>query len=246
MYDFATTKTEFFVFFTPKALRYYFNRFLIKARLCDYNDWHLKYIPVFFFSPDVSIPKHVYNVHYTKRFFMPTDRTYLQQIHPVSFIFICYKLPYVLPLVSFFVDRFLRIRDSQPQPFYNTEIIGNVIDLCPVGALTSKPYSFTARPWELVSTESIDIFDSLCSNIRIDSRGSELLRILPRLNYLINNEWITDKVRFCYDGLKNDRLVTPLIRGYSFSPSNYPWIGNSTFIKPWRGFWGDPNIPDYY
>jgi NADH dehydrogenase/NADH:ubiquinone oxidoreductase subunit G len=71
---------------------------------------------------------------------------------------------------------------------FSGEIIGNVIDLCPVGALTSKQYAFTGRPWEMVSTESLDILDSLCSNIRIDSRGSEVMRVLPRLNYLINNE----------------------------------------------------------
>ena len=105
-----------------------------------------------------------------------------------TFLFVNYKLSPVLSLVSFYVDRVLRIKDVNPQPFYNTEIIGNVIDLCPVGALTSKPYSFTARSWELISTESIDILDSLCSNIRIDSRGSELMRVLPRLNALINNE----------------------------------------------------------
>jgi NADH dehydrogenase/NADH:ubiquinone oxidoreductase subunit G len=71
---------------------------------------------------------------------------------------------------------------------FGGEIIGNVIDLCPVGALTSKPYAFTGRPRELVSTESLDILDSLCSNIIIDTRGAEVMRILPRLNYLINNE----------------------------------------------------------
>lgn len=71
---------------------------------------------------------------------------------------------------------------------FPTEITGNVIDLCPVGALTSKPYAFIGRPWELVSTESLDILDSLCSNIRIDTRGSEIMRVLPRLNYLVNNE----------------------------------------------------------
>lgn len=127
-------------------------------------------------------------MHYAKRFFGPLDNTMSGYTNNISFLFVCYKLPNVLPLVSFYVDRFLRIRDRSPQPFYNTEIIGNVIDLCPVGALTSKPYSFTSRPWELVSTESIDIFDSLCSNIRVDSRGSELMRVLPRLNYLVNNE----------------------------------------------------------
>ena len=78
--------------------------------------------------------------------------------------------------------------DSVNLGFLNTEIIGNVIDLCPVGALTSKPYSFTARPWEIVSTESIDVLDSLCSNIRIDCSGYKIMRVLPRLNTLINTE----------------------------------------------------------
>ncbi|PVU88207.1 hypothetical protein BB559_005677 [Furculomyces boomerangus] len=93
-----------------------------------------------------------------------------------------------------------------------TEMSGNIIDLCPVGALTSKPYSFKARPWELKSTESIDVMDGIGSNIRVDSRGSEVLRILPRTNDLINEEWINDKTRFALDGLKNQRLVNPLIR----------------------------------
>jgi len=87
-----------------------------------------------------------------------------------------------------------------------SELSGNVIDLCPVGALTSKPYAFKSRSWELKKTESIDVMDSLCSNIRIDSRGVEVMRILPRLNEEINEEWISDKTRFCYDGLKYQRL----------------------------------------
>jgi NADH-quinone oxidoreductase chain G len=93
-----------------------------------------------------------------------------------------------------------------------SEISGNVIDLCPVGALTSKPYAFTARPWELSHTESIDIFDGFGSNIRIDVRGSEIMRILPKANDFLNQEWITDKIRFCYDGLKIQRLTTPFYK----------------------------------
>ncbi|KAE8375879.1 hypothetical protein BDV26DRAFT_266805 [Aspergillus bertholletiae] len=93
-----------------------------------------------------------------------------------------------------------------------SELSGNVIDLCPVGALTSKPYAFRARPWELKHTESIDVHDALGSNIRIDSRGMEVMRILPRLNDDINEEWINDKSRFACDGLKTQRLTTPLIR----------------------------------
>jgi len=95
---------------------------------------------------------------------------------------------------------------------FNSELSGNVIDLCPVGALTSKPYAFMARPWELRSTESIDLSDSVGSNIRIDSRGTEILRILPRFNEEINEEWISDKTRFAYDGLKVQRLNTPYIK----------------------------------
>ncbi|KAB8214191.1 hypothetical protein BDV33DRAFT_38800 [Aspergillus novoparasiticus] len=94
----------------------------------------------------------------------------------------------------------------------DSELSGNVIDLCPVGALTSKPYAFRARPWELKHTESIDIHDALGSNIRIDSRGMEVMRIIPRLNDDINEEWINDKSRFACDGLKTQRLTTPLIR----------------------------------
>ncbi len=93
-----------------------------------------------------------------------------------------------------------------------SELSGNVIDLCPVGALTSKPYAFTARPWELKKTESIDIHDALGSNIRIDSKGAEVMRILPRLNEDINEEWLADKARFAYDGLRLQRLDQPYIR----------------------------------
>ena len=94
----------------------------------------------------------------------------------------------------------------------DTELSGNVIDLCPVGALTSKPYAFRARPWELKRTESIDVMDGLGSNIRVDSRGLEVMRIIPRLNDDVNEEWIDDKTRFACDGLKTQRLTMPLVR----------------------------------
>lgn len=94
----------------------------------------------------------------------------------------------------------------------SSELSGNIIDLCPVGALTSKPYAFTARSWELVKTESIDVLDAVGSNIRIDSRGKVVMRILPRLNEDINEEWISDKTRFSYDGLKLQRLDKPYIK----------------------------------
>ena len=94
----------------------------------------------------------------------------------------------------------------------DSEMSGNVIDLCPVGALTSKPYAFRARPWELDHSESIDVLDGLGSNIRVDARGMEIMRVIPRLNDDINEEWINDKTRFACDGLKTQRLTTPLIR----------------------------------
>ncbi|OKL58817.1 NADH-ubiquinone oxidoreductase subunit, mitochondrial [Talaromyces atroroseus] len=94
----------------------------------------------------------------------------------------------------------------------SSELSANVIDLCPVGALTSKPYAFRARPWELNHTESIDVLDALGSNIRVDARGMEVMRIIPRLNDNVNEEWINDKTRFACDGLKTQRLTTPLIR----------------------------------
>ena len=95
----------------------------------------------------------------------------------------------------------------------HSELSGNVIDLCPVGALTSKPYAFTARPWELTKTESIDVMDAQGSNIRVDARGNEVLRVLPRLHEEINEEWISDKTRFACDGLSRQRLDRPYVRG---------------------------------
>ncbi len=95
-----------------------------------------------------------------------------------------------------------------------SELSGNVIDLCPVGALTSKPYVFEARPWELKKTESIDVMDAVGSNIRIDTYGWEVKRILPKINESINEEWISDKTRYACDGLKYQRLDTPYIRSH--------------------------------
>ena len=89
---------------------------------------------------------------------------------------------------------------------------GNIIDLCPVGALVSKPYAFTARPWELTKTETIDVMDALGSNIRVDTKGREVMRILPRNHDGVNEEWISDKTRFVWDGLRRQRLDTPYIR----------------------------------
>ncbi len=93
-----------------------------------------------------------------------------------------------------------------------SELSGNMIDVCPVGALTSKPYAFAARSWELRKTESVDVLDAVGSNIRVDARGSEVMRILPRIHEDVNEEWISDKTRFAYDGLKRQRLDTPYVR----------------------------------
>jgi NADH-quinone oxidoreductase subunit G len=93
-----------------------------------------------------------------------------------------------------------------------SELSANVVDLCPVGALTSKPYVFEARPWELKKTESIDVMDAIGSNIRVDTYGWEVKRILPRINEDINEEWISDKTRHACDGLSNQRLDTPYIK----------------------------------
>ncbi len=93
-----------------------------------------------------------------------------------------------------------------------SELQGNVVDLCPVGALTSKPFAFTARPWELNKTESIDVMDAVGSAIRVDTRGREVMRILPRVNEAVNEEWISDKTRYIWDGLKTQRLDRPYVR----------------------------------
>ncbi len=95
-----------------------------------------------------------------------------------------------------------------------SELSGNVIDLCPVGALTSKPYAFTARPWELTKTESIDVMDAVGSHVRVDARGREVKRFLPRLHEGINEEWLADKSRFVWDGLNRQRLDTPYVRDH--------------------------------
>lgn len=94
----------------------------------------------------------------------------------------------------------------------NSEMSGNIIDLCPVGALTLKPYAFRARPWELKRTETIDVMDAVGSSVRVDARGIEVMRVMPRLNDEVNEEWISDKTRFACDGLKTQRLTTPMVR----------------------------------
>ena len=94
----------------------------------------------------------------------------------------------------------------------NTELSGNLVDVCPVGALTSKPYAFNARPWELKKVNSIDVMDAVGSNIRVDVRGREVLRVLPRIHEDVNEEWITDKTRYITDGLSRQRIDRPYVR----------------------------------
>ena len=111
-----------------------------------------------------------------------------------------------------------------------SELQGNVVDLCPVGALTSKPYAFAARPWELTKTETIDVMDALGSAIRVDARGREVMRILPRVNDDVNEEWISDKTRHVVDGLR-DAAARPALRPRSTAAcSRRPGRRRSTAI----------------
>ncbi len=104
-----------------------------------------------------------------------------------------------------------------------SEMVGNIVDLCPVGALVSKPYSFTARPWELTKTETIDVMDALGSNIRVDTKGREVMRILPRNHDGVNEEWLADKSRYVWDGLRRQRLDKPYIReNGKLRPATWP------------------------
>jgi len=119
-----------------------------------------------------------------------------------------------------------------------SELSGNMIDLCPVGALTNSPYAFNARPWELKKTESFDVTDAVGSSIRIDARGPEVKRILPRLNEDVNEEWISDKARFSCDGLKNQRLDTPYVRrDGKLIAATWPeaFSGIADALKPLKG-----------
>lgn len=120
---------------------------------------------------------------------------------------------------------------------FNSELSGNIIDLCPVGALTSKNYAFIARPWELRSVESLDIFDTFGSRIRIDSRGLNILRILPSYNKFINEEWISDKIRFCFDGLNKQRLNSPMIKNVeNFLFVEISWVYSFSIL--FKNFFG--------
>ncbi|KAM8903778.1 NADH-ubiquinone oxidoreductase 75 kDa subunit, mitochondrial isoform 1-T1 [Spinachia spinachia] len=109
------------------------------------------------------------------------------------------------------------------EKMFMSELSGNVIDVCPVGALTSKPYAFTARPWETRKTESIDVLDAVGSNILVSTRGGEVMRVMPRLHEDVNEEWISDKTRFAYDGLKRQRLTQPMVRNDSGQLTPSTW-----------------------
>ncbi|MEM1005112.1 MAG: NADH-quinone oxidoreductase subunit NuoG [Pseudomonadota bacterium] len=120
-----------------------------------------------------------------------------------------------------------RGEDAEITSYLNQTLVsnlqGNIIDLCPVGALTSKPYAFTARPWELTKTESIDVMDALGSNIRVDTKGREVMRFLPRNHDGVNEEWISDKTRFVWDGLRRQRLDKPYVReNGKLRPASWP------------------------
>ena len=121
-----------------------------------------------------------------------------------------------------------------------SELQGNIIDLCPVGALTSKPYAFTARPWELSKTNSIDVMDALGSNIRIDSKGKNIMRIIPRNHDGINEEWLSDKSRYIWDGLNKQRLDIPYVRDNSGRLKPCSW--NEAFDVITHKFNKSPNI----
>lgn len=121
------------------------------------------------------------------------------------------------------------------EKLFLSELSGNVIDLCPVGALTNKPFSFMARPWEIRRVDSVDVLDAIGSNIVISSRTGEVLRILPRENEGINEEWLSDKSRFACDGLKRQRLIAPMLRKPSGELEAVEWetalIGVAQAVK---------------
>jgi NADH dehydrogenase (ubiquinone) Fe-S protein 1 len=111
---------------------------------------------------------------------------------------------------------------------HSSELSGNVIDLCPVGALTSKPYAFLARPWELRTVETIDLSDALGASISMELKETEILRVIPRLNESLNEEWLSDKSRFNFDGLKKQRLMHPYVRKYADSAKPTSFINKDS------------------
>ncbi|MGC6484249.1 MAG: NADH-quinone oxidoreductase subunit NuoG [Candidatus Puniceispirillales bacterium] len=112
-----------------------------------------------------------------------------------------------------------------------SELSGNVVDLCPVGALTNRPYAFNARPWELSHTETVDVMDAMGSAIRVDTRGNQVMRVLPRINDDINEEWISDKTRHAHDGLLRQRLDRPYLRGRNGRLQEATWEEAFAAIK---------------
>lgn len=121
--------------------------------------------------------------------------------------------------IGFYVENLMR-----------NELSGNIIDLCPVGALTSKPFAFTSRPWELKSYSTIDVLDSMHSNIRVDVRGTKIMRVLPRVNEKINEDWISDRIRFSYDAFRRQRLFDPMLKvGNNFLKLS--WKKSFSFLK---------------
>ena len=125
------------------------------------------------------------------------------------------------------------------QKSLDSELSGNIIDLCPVGALTSKPYAFTARSWELRKTESVDVMDAVGSNIRVDAKGRDVMRVLPRLHEDINEEWISDKARYACDGLRRQRLDRPFLRNSSGQLEEVTWdAAFSAIAKQLKGLAG--------
>lgn len=112
--------------------------------------------------------------------------------------------------------------------FLDHELSGNIVDVCPVGALTSKPYAFTARPWDLKSIESVDVLDSLHSNIRIDIKGSRILRILPKINEQLNENWISDYTRFSYESVQGFRIKYPYL---SLNKSFFSFLDSDLFLR---------------
>eukprot|EP00698_Gefionella_okellyi_P018654 TRINITY_DN5620_c0_g2_i1.p1 TRINITY_DN5620_c0_g2~~TRINITY_DN5620_c0_g2_i1.p1 ORF type:complete len:738 (-),score=161.03 TRINITY_DN5620_c0_g2_i1:111-2021(-) len=117
------------------------------------------------------------------------------------------------------------------EKMFGSELSGNIVDLCPVGALTSKPYAFTARSWELTRFESIDVHDAIGTNISVDVRSGEVMRVLPRLHEEVNEEWLADKGRYSYDGLRRQRLQTPIVKLPSGEYRSVSWQDAFETIK---------------
>lgn len=128
------------------------------------------------------------------------------------------------------------------QNLATSELSGNIVDLCPVGALTSKPYAFKARPWELKSVPSVDILDTILPSVTVDSRGIEIMRVLPRINEDVNEEWLGDKSRHALDGNKRQRLTVPLIRNKKGELEDKDWdVALSKIAEIFKNYKNEPN-----